>query len=171
MMRSNALGTLVLLALIVPAGCVPPPDEPDTQPLTPQELALIKLWIDQGATGEVKGGGPIVWQALPAGVNPIYSVALDADGQYAAAGRANQVFLHHIPSQRSLGRLTDPALMKKGGIYGKPGVAMLDLIQSMAFSPTQRLLAVGGYRTVKLWERPNNVVLRNLPALADAASV
>ncbi len=77
--------------------------------LNPDELALLKLWIDQGATGEVKGGGPIVWQPLPEGLNPIYAVALTDDGQFAAAGRANQIHLFHVPTASPIGRLTDPA--------------------------------------------------------------
>src|SRR5215204_728783 len=37
---------------------MPPPDnDVKAKPLTPQDLGLIKLWIDQGATGMVAGGG------------------------------------------------------------------------------------------------------------------
>jgi len=149
---------------------MPPPDnDVKAKALTPDELGLIKLWIDQGAKGEVKGtGGPIAWQPLPPGVNPIFSVAITADGQYAAAGRANQIFLFHIPSKRELGRLTDPSLIAKG-IYKQPGVADLDLIQSLAFSPDGELLASGGFRTIKLWRKPKNVKKFDLAALEGPA--
>ncbi len=121
--------------------------------LTPDELGLIKLWVDQGATGAVTVAlGPVRWQPLPAGFNPINAVAVTADGQYAACGRANQVFIYHVPSGSLVTRLTDPELLKSG-LVDKPGVADRDVIQSLAFSPDGTLLASGGYRVVKLWRR------------------
>lgn len=134
-----------------------PPEDNDVgaKPLTSDELGLIKLWIDQGAKGEVTGtGGPINWQALPPGVNPIYSIAISPDGQYAAAGRANQIFLYHVGSKREVGRLTDPALVDAA--TGKLGTAHLDLVQSLRFSPDSELLVSGGYRNVKFWKRTRN---------------
>ncbi|MGH7137315.1 MAG: c-type cytochrome domain-containing protein, partial [Pirellulales bacterium] len=136
------------------------------KPLAPQELGLIKLWIDQGAGGIVTGqSGEIKWQSLPPGVNPIYAVAITPDGQYAACGRANQIFVYHLPTGRFVCRLTDPELLKSG-IYTKPGVAELDLIQSLAFSRDGTLLASGGYRDIKLWQRPRDVRIANFDTAA-----
>src|SRR5262245_16003261 len=145
---------LLLLASKQKEPHMPPPDnDVKAKPLTPQELGLIKLWIDQGAKGQISAASSqIAWQPLPPGINPIYAVAISADGQYAAASRANQVFLVHVPSKRELGRLTDPALVE-GGVYKQPGVADLDLVQSLKFSPDGTLLASGGFRTVKLWHK------------------
>lgn len=120
--------------------------------LTSNELGLLKLWIDQGATGTVSKGEQINWQPLPAGMHSIFAVALTADGQYAACSRGNQVFVYHVPSGRIVSRLTDPALLKSG-LYDKPGVADLDLVRSLAFSPDGQTLASGGFRTIKLWQR------------------
>ena len=122
------------------------------------------MWIDQGAKGGVSAGAGVVWQPLPAGVNPIYAVAITPDGQYAAASRANQIFVYHVPSKRALGRLTDPKLLESG-LYKGPGVADLDLIQSLAFSPDGQLLASGGFRTAKLWRRGRNVRKAEWPGL------
>ncbi|MFO0869764.1 MAG: c-type cytochrome domain-containing protein [Pirellulales bacterium] len=133
--------------------------------MTPEELGLLKLWIEQGAKGQVSGSsGPITWQPLPAGVNPIFAVAVTPDGQYAAAGRANQIFIYHVPSKREVGRLTDPSLLQSG-IYKNPGVAHLDLVQSLDFNPAGDLLASGGFREVKLWRRSQNVKAGELAGL------
>ena len=88
--------------------------------LTPHQLGLIRLWIDEGATGEV----PLVsqdlkWRPLPFVVNAIYTTAISPDGQYAACGRGNQVFVYHLPTRRLAARLVDFALAK-GSPAAKP---------------------------------------------------
>ena len=110
--------------------------------LTPEQLGLLKLWIDQGAAGAIGGGGvpSLEWQALPAGLNAIYAVAVTPDGQYAACSRGNEVHVYHLPTSRLVARL--------GGHR--------DLVQSLAFSPDGSLLASGAYREVKLWRRPRD---------------
>lgn len=133
---------------------------------TPEELALLKQWIDEGATGEVRGSGPIVWQPLPEGLNPIYAVALTDDGQFAAAGRANQIHLFHVPTATAIGRLTDPALLADK-TYARPGVAHRDMAYALAFSPDGNTLASGSYREVKLWQRSTNVQKQTLPGAAE----
>lgn len=130
------------------------------------QLALIKQWIDEGATGEVKDAA-IAWQPLPPGINPIYAVTLTPDAQFAACGRANQIFVYNVASGALVTRLTDPLLIKSGP-YPTQGVAHLDLVQALAFSPDGSLLASGSYREVKLWRRPANVRNREL---AGAGSV
>lgn len=128
-----------------------PPDGNDVgaKPLTPDELGLIKLWIVQGAKGGMGGAEKIVWQPLPPGITPIYASAISSDGRYAVAGRANQIFLYHIPSGRELGRLTDPALDKDGQI----GTAHLDLVQSLAVTTHGDRIISGGFRNAKIWKK------------------
>ncbi|HKP38741.1 MAG TPA: c-type cytochrome domain-containing protein, partial [Pyrinomonadaceae bacterium] len=106
--------------------------------LKPEELGLLKLWIEQGAKGEVHAATAIEWQPLPDGLNPIYAVAITADGQFAACGRANDLFVYSIPTSRLISRITN---------------AHQDFIQSLAFNPTGDLLASGSYGEVKLWHR------------------
>jgi WD40 repeat protein len=137
--------------------------------LTPEELGLIKLWIDQGAKGEVRGAGPIQWKAMPPVLNAIHAVAVTDDGQYAACDRANQIYIYHLPTRRLMARLQDPELARSG-LYGKEGAAHRDFVNALAFNPAGDLLASGGYREVKLWRRVKSEPRLHL-ASADRKSV
>ena len=143
----------------------PPGNKVQASNLTPEELGLIKLWIDQGAKGSASIVRPVEWQPLPEGLNPIYAVAVTTDGQFAACARANQIFIYHIPSHRLVERLTDPQL-QKAGLYARPGVAHRDIVHSLAFSPDGSLLASGAYREAKLWRRPKNTGRLRLASVA-----
>ncbi len=131
--------------------------------LTPEELGLVQLWIEQGAKGEVRPVAPIVWRPLPAGLNSIYAVALTRDGQFAACGRGNQIFIYHLPTGKLAARLNDPQLQKSSNA----GAAHRDTINSLAFSPDGEVLASGGYRDVKLWRRAKPATKFKLPAGHD----
>ena len=137
----------------------------------PNELGLIKLWIDQGATGQVTtASAPLHWQKLPATIRPILAVAVSPDGELAACGRDNEIYVYGIGSGANVARLVDPALVGQSG-GGGPGVAHMDLVQSLAFQPSGDLLASGGFREVKLWQRPRNVRLGSLVGAAGAMNV
>jgi WD40 repeat protein len=139
--------------------------------LSSDQLGLLKLWIDQGAkAGAAAPAQTLKWQPLPKGINPIYAVAISPDGQYAACGRANQIFVYHLASGQLVTRLTDPALISSG-LYQNEGVAHLDLVQSLAFSADGQVLASGSYREVKLWRRPQNVHRLDLAAGAAPTGV
>ncbi|HSH93837.1 MAG TPA: c-type cytochrome domain-containing protein, partial [Roseimicrobium sp.] len=113
--------------------------------LTPEQLGLLKLWIDQGAKVSTVVARQIQWQPLPTGLNPIYAVAATTDGQFAAASRANQIFVYQLPTSQLTARLTDGALN---------GVAHRDQVNALAFNPEGTLLASGSFREIKLWRRP-----------------
>ena len=145
---------------------MPPADNKVAAPdLTPLQLGLIRLWIDQGAQGEVHDTATIHWQALPRGLDPVYAVALSDDGQFAAVGRGNHVSVYDIPTRRLLNDLADPGLAKDTAYGGDP-VAHRDVVNAAAFSPDGRLLATAGYREIKLWRRATDV---QRFTIADAA--
>ena len=120
--------------------------------LTPEQLGLLKLWIDQGAKPSPKREKVIAWQPLPQSVNAILAVTVTPDGQFAACARANRISFYHLPSGQLLSTET----------------AHRDQINALASSPDGRLLASGAYREVKLWRRtPDAVKLQ----LTDAGTI
>jgi len=137
--------------------------------LTSEQLGLLKLWIDQGAQGEVRAAAPIVWKPLPQDFNPIFSVALTADGQFAACGRGNQIFVYHLPSGQLAARLVDPVL-SFGEAREHNVAAHRDTVNSLAFSPDSTFLASGGYREVKFWRRSPGTPNLHLPPAEIASS-
>ncbi len=116
--------------------------------LTSEQLGLLALWIDQGAKESERRQEVIAWQPVSATFNSIYAVALSADGQFAACGRGNRLFLHHVPTGRLIGELADPTLATNGTTR-----AHLDLVNALAFNPADDTLASGGFAEVKLWRR------------------
>jgi WD40 repeat protein len=140
--------------------------------LTSEELGLIKLWIDQGATGSATGIGvaPKTWRPLPPGDHPIYAVAVTPDGQFAACSRANQIFIYHVATGQLVTRLNDPTLQSTAKDK-RPGVAHVDVVQSLAFNREGDMLASGGFRTVKLWRYPRDVQRLKLATATEAVNI
>lgn len=123
------------------------------RPLTPRELGIIKLWIDEGAKASA---APLLeeprWQPAPVQWNPIYAVAVDAEGRFVACGRGAKLHIYHLPTRLLVDRPVDPKL---GALAppGEPGVVHPDAVHALAFSPDGEILATGGYRSIKLWRR------------------
>ena len=115
--------------------------------LTPEQLALLKLWIDQGANPSPKVERVIAWQDVPGTLRAIFAAAITPDGQFAACARANRISFYHLPSGRELASEN----------------AHRDQVNALAFSPDGTLLASAGYREVKLWRRPRDVQKLALP--------
>lgn len=146
--------SLLTLSAHLDDPVMPPEDnEVKAKNMTPDQLGLIKLWIAQGAKPSAAGGAAKVeFAALPPGVNPVYALAMSADGQFLAAGRANQIFVYRVPGKRLVDRVTDPDLVKSSP-YNRPGIAHLDIVQSLAFAPDNETFVSGGFRNVKIWKK------------------
>lgn len=147
----------------------PMPNKAEAKLLTPQQLGILRKWIEEGAqVGNAPPPSSIVhWQAVPTSVRSVFSMALSSDSRFVAAGRANRIVIYDLATKSEVGQLTDPALLtvEKDGkpMYGV-GTAHRDFVHSLAFSPDGNQLASGGYREVKLWQRAVNVQLQQLAA-------
>ena len=143
---------------------MPPKGEGD--PVTPDELALLKMWIDQGAkapSGQ-RAKAKIVVTNLPATVTPVRALAISPDKSTVAAGRGNQIHVYDAGSGTHIRSLVDPNL-KTG--EGKPVKgAHLSIVDSMAFSPDGKYLASGSFLEVTLWDAKTGVILHKLSGFA-----
>lgn len=153
----------------------PIPNEADAKPLTPQELGLLKQWILEGAAGGDGAAKTVVqWQPIPAGVHPIYSTALSPWGRFAAAGRANRIHVYNLITGEEAAELVDPnllALKQDDKPMYPQSVAHRDFVHSLAFRPDGEMLASGGYRVVKLWQRLRNVQTHQFSATGPVTAV
>lgn len=123
----------------------PPKNKVAAVELLPDELGLIKLWIDQGAKGQLRSTIVEDWKSLPANLNPILALDVTPDSQFAACSRGNEVYIYRIPTKEFVARLQD---------YANPSrPPHRDLVESLAFSPDGNRIASGSFREVKIWKR------------------
>lgn len=147
---NNFDGSLIFTRASGAQDEIMPPEDNNVggKTLTPQQLGLIKLWIQQGATGgEVPKSEPIAWQPIPKNIRTVYAIDVSNDSQHVAVGHGNRVMIYDLASATEVARLSDPSLESESG----PGVADVDLIQSIAFSPDGQRIATGGFRSVRIW--------------------
>ena len=125
--------------------------------LDPNQLALLKSWIDQGAKGTGQSARPAPTNWRRSDHEPIYTLALSPDGRFAACGRGHHVHVYDLRRQSLVAELVDPDLDQ---------VAHRDFVHSIAFGP-DGMLATGGYREVKIWRLPDVAVIAEVPSPGD----
>lgn len=144
---------------------MPPRSE---KPLSPEELALLKLWIDQGAKAPAGGRAvvKVVLKAPAASVTPVLGVALSPDKEpLVAAARGNQVHVWESKTGQHVRALLAPKL---AGPDGKPvAAAHLSLVESVAWSKDGKWLATGSYQEVALWDAKSGELKHKLGGFAD----
>lgn len=116
---------------------------PETEPLTEEQVALIRKWIDQGAkndyvkpTVSVSTTNPPVYSRLPISSTLDFS----PDGKLIAISGFHEVILLETPKQQDLKNA-------KSALPGKIFKRMIGLssrIESVKFSPDGKRLAVSG---------------------------
>jgi WD40 repeat protein len=157
---------------------MPPKSE---EPLTSQEVSLIKLWIDEGAKAPTMARvkPKIIVDLPPALVKPVRAVAVSPDGKTVAGSRGNQVNLYALKSEPADAKkgtpkkdewvfvksLVDPQLKTKDGKPAK--AAHISLVESTAFSPDGKTLATGSFQELTLWDVEKGVPTHRVGGFAD----
>jgi WD40 repeat protein len=146
--KDVAASLLMVRAIGAEEPLMPPEDNSvGAKPLTPDELGLLKLWIQQGASGgDIAASESIDWQPIPETLRAVYAMDVSPDGQFAAIARGNRVIVVDLSKNEEIDRLVDSSLT--GG-----EVADVELIHSIAFSPDAQRIATGGFRTVRIWRK------------------
>jgi WD40 repeat protein len=155
---------LVKLAGKTQKPAMPPKNE---EPLTPEELALIKLWIDQGAKPpSTKRERPkVILTGPPANVHPVLGIAVSPDKATVAASRGNQIYLYNAASGAHLRTLLDTHLI---GPDKKPiQAAHLSMVEALAYSPDGKTLASGAFQEVILWDASTGAIRQRLDGFTD----
>ncbi len=137
------------------------------KPLAPEELAIIKLWIDQGAKapGAAHERPKVVVSAPPASVQPVRGIAVSPDKSAVAASRGNQIHVYDAGSGTYVRSLVNPDL--KGPDGKAIPAAHLSLVEAVAYSPDGKLIASGAYQEVILWDAQTGALHKRLTGFAD----
>jgi WD40 repeat protein len=144
---------------------VMPPKSED--PLAPEELALIKLWVDQGAKAPAgrREKPRTVLAALPALVHPVRALAISPDKATLAAGRGNEIHIYEAGSGKYIRSLINPDLSLADK---KPlRAAHLSIVDSLVFSPNGKFIASGSYQEVNIWDAQTGKIVKKLTGFAD----
>ncbi|MBY0525114.1 MAG: NB-ARC domain protein [Gemmataceae bacterium] len=148
------------------APFMPPPKEMNQQPLSPEELAVMKLWIDEGAkapTGVRVRPKPVV-SIPPPGIKSVRGLAVSPDKTLVAAGRGNEIHIYDAASGKHIRSLVD----KLETPDKKPvEAAHLSIVEALAFSPDGKLLASGSFQEVKFWDPQTGAMKEKVTGFAD----
>lgn len=130
------------------------PPRSENNELEPQEVAILKAWIEQGAKGpagpEIKARPKVVLNLPPAIVKPVRGIAISPDKSQVIASRGNQIHIYDGKDGTFQKSLVDQDLKTADG---KPAqAAHMSLVESLAFSPDGKTLASGSFQEVVLWD-------------------
>ena len=139
--------SLLLVRAADPDDPMPPEDNTvGAEKLTPQQLDLLRRWIEQGAKFDEAALSPKHdWQPIHPSIQSSFSLSISPDNRLLAVAQANRVAIKDLQSGSTVAELVDPNLPQDG-------VADVDLIQAIAFSPLGDRIATGGYRSVRIWK-------------------
>lgn len=120
------------------------PHMPPKKQLPADKIEALRRWVTAGAVwdasvfDELPAVTPIALQSTPSGYRPVLALAVSPDQKVLAVARGVEVVLCDLtkpehPSLRVIGDTVEP-------------------VQSLGWSPDGALLAIGGFRQVRLWD-------------------
>jgi len=136
-------------------------------PLAPEELATIKLWVDQGAKAPsgVRVKPKVVVGLPPPNVHPVRAIAISPDKSTVVASRGNQLHVYDAKTGKYIRSLVQPDL---AGPDKKPvQAAHLSLVESLTYSPDGKLIASGSFQEVVIWDAQAGTFKQKLTGFAD----
>jgi WD40 repeat protein len=136
-----------------------PPEE--DEPLTPEELALLKAWVKQGAkgsTGTIAKTNTVKLSKVAERVQPVLALSIAPDKKTLAVGKGTSILLLPTDKAETSRKLIDTNLKSQ---------AQLDLVQSLVFSADGSKLYSSGYQEVIEWEVASGKILRRFTGLVD----
>lgn len=168
----------------------PPMPPKDDEPLTPEELALIKTWIAQGTKGSAssvaKVSSAIKISKLSERIHTVFALAISPDKKILAAGRGATIYLYNTPAPQSP---PSKGAEKKGPAQppanqaaetrvllnatlkddqGKPlGQSQLDFVEALTFSKDGTRLLSAGFREVNVWDVTTGNLVKRFTDFAD----
>lgn len=158
---AGQLDKSALYQQVVPQGGKPPAMPRNKDPLSGHDVAVIKRWIEQGATDDTPASArlpdvdmdrPPVYVQLPV----INGVAFSPKGEYLAVTGYHETLLHKGDGSGLIARL----------------VGLAERVQAIAFSPDGKWLAVTGgnpgrFGEVQLWDVARKKLKYSLPFTFD----
>jgi WD40 repeat protein len=137
-------------------------------PLSPKELALIKLWIDQGAKAPatIREKPKVIVSLPPANVKPVRGIAVSPDKSTVVASRGNEIHIYDAGSGQYVRSLVDPEL-KTPDKKQEVKAAHLSLVESLAYSPDGKYIASGSFQEVILWDAATGELRVRFTGYAD----
>jgi WD40 repeat protein len=159
----SAASLLIKMAGKTQRPFMPPKRE---MPLAPEELAILKLWVDQGAKpgSGLKTTTHITLTPPATSFHPIRSVVVSPDKQFIAAARGCQVELFDAIG-KPMRALVAPGIV---GADKKPvQAAHVSLVEALALSPDGKTLASSSFQEVNLWDPSTGAIRRRLDGFAE----
>jgi mono/diheme cytochrome c family protein len=133
------------------------PHMPPKGQLTGEEIDVLRRWIDGGMTwvevpAQLPATRPVVLRGMPEGYRPVLAIALSPDGKRLAIGRGDRAVVVDATAKETT--VVAECVQPNEPVY------------SLAWNHDGTLLAVGGYRHVRLWDLKSSGPVRTFDGLA-----